>query len=190
MKQSIPLILCGTLLCSACNLPTGPKTAVVDVSKVLAASRHARQAQEESRKIQDILQGNLNAIEKKLSTYKEKKLAETCLLESARQLQSRLDAARANLARVMDAGLARVVEAKLDEYDLILPRSGILASRHSMDITDAVLEAFDQSELTWPPLPRQIDDPQLPPDGNADEASGNPASKETPPSEPQRKTNR
>lgn len=168
MKRAIPLMLCASLLLAACDLG-GPKTAVVDVAKVLSESRHAKQAQEENRKAQEIFQNNLNAIEKKLSAYKDKKQAEAYLLEAARQLQAQLNSARAATAQAMGNGLKKVLDGRLDEYDLILPRSGTLASRDALDVTAAVLAEFDKTELTWPPLPRRVDDPQLPPDSKAAE---------------------
>ena len=167
MRPFFLALLACTLLLGACDM-SGTKFAVVDVNKVLQQSPHAKQAQAEAAKAQEIYQYNLNVIEKQLATYKDKKQAEGYLLEAARQLQEQLNASRAAVSQAMGNALQQEIDAASTEYDMVLPKGNVLHVKEALEISATVQTAFDKASITWPPLPQRIDKPNLPADNKAD----------------------
>ena len=180
MRFFAPVLLSATLLLGACDFG-GPSVAVVDVNKILTTSPHAKQAQMESDKAQAIYQNNLNAIEKKLAAYKDKKQAEGYLIEAARQLQAQLNTSRAAVSQSMGVTLKKVLDAKTGEYDIIVAKGNLLANKDALDITAAVQGEYDKAEVTWPNLPQKVDDPQLPADNKGDKPAAEKDKKENTP---------
>lgn len=160
-------LLACTLFLGACDM-SGTKLAVVDVNKVLQQSPHAKQAQAEAAKAQEIYQYNLNVIEKVLAGYKDKKQAEGYLMEAARQLQEQLNASRAAVSGAMGTALQQEIANNSADYDMVLPKGNVLHVKDALDISGTVQTAFDKATVTWPPLPQRIDNPNLPADNKAE----------------------
>ncbi|MDD6181135.1 MAG: hypothetical protein PUB01_03565 [Desulfovibrionaceae bacterium] len=170
-------ILAGcTLFLGACELG-GPTVAVVDVKTILAASPHAKEASEATVRAQTVCQENLDTISRKLSAYKNRKLADEYLKEATDRLQQEFDTTRLAVAQAMSDRLQRILDSRTNQYDLIVSRGSLLAHRHALDITASVQEEYDRAEVVWPVPPRRVENPQLPAD--AGDAPASPAAEKT-----------
>lgn len=158
-------LLSFCLLLSACD--NGPSLAVVDVNTILISSPHAKKAEAESVLTQEIYQYNLNVIESKLSTYKNKPQAEAWLLEAARQLQVQLTTSRTAVTKAMVDALHLEINTFGAEYDVVLSKGGVLTSKPALDITADIKQLYDNTTIAWPPLPQRIDNPDLPADNDS-----------------------
>lgn len=144
------------------------KIAVVDVNLVLNSSPHAKSAQAEIAKAQEIYQHNLNVIRDILAKYNNKEQGKAYFLEAGRQLQKQMVASRTAVEQAMARTLNQVVGAVAGEFDIVLPKSLAIKVADFLDISALAQESFDKADITWPPLPQTIDNPKLPPDTMAD----------------------
>lgn len=164
MRFFILFSLC--LMLTACE--KGQSTAVVDVDHVLISSPHAGKAEAEFAKAQEIYQSNLNVIEKKLATYKDKAQAKAWLFEAARQVQGQLDNFHMALLQATGETIRKEIVVLMGtKYDLVLSKNTILANQAALDITAEVQQRYNAATVDWPALPKHVDNPNLPADPEA-----------------------
>lgn len=168
MRMFICLLLSSCFLFSACNKTSS--IAVVNVSDILSSSPHAKQAEVEAEKAQEIYQFNLNVIEEKLATYKNEAQAKAWLLEAAQQLQAQLTNSRGAIAGAMAEALDKEIAAAGENYDVIFPKGILLDHKETLDISASVQERYDNVTVTWPSLPERIETPNLPADIEPEDA--------------------
>lgn len=157
------LLVGSFLLLDAYNF-LGNSVAVVDVNKLLNTGAHSVEALRINKQAKEIYQYNLDVIEKKLSTYKNKQQAQLYLREAARQLQQQLNTTHAATLRAMGTVIKHILDGYGNKYDVIVDKGSVLANTKSVDITDKVFLEFASAGIEWPPLPRKIDTPNLPAD--------------------------
>lgn len=152
-------ILCG------CELNSHKTIAIVDAQKIISTSPHLKEAQEQKNKAKEIYQYNLSTIEKKLSQYKDRKMAEAFLIEAQRQLQNQFNITSALIDEALRHALQKAATTAGAQFDVVLAKGNIvLANKDSMDITYEVQPVFDKLTVEFPAMPQTIDDPKLPPD--------------------------
>ena len=162
--KSATLLICALCVLSLSACDSGKPIAVVDVNTILSSGPHAQAAEEELNKAQAIYQYNLDVIDKKLETYKNKEQAAAYLNAATQQLQAQLDASRAAVTQALASALnIAIIEIK-DDYELILLKNNVLHASESLDISTLIQEKYDKETITYPPLPNKIDEPNLPAD--------------------------
>ncbi len=170
-------ILCMTLCLAglfACT--TESKTAMVDVNAIITNGPHAQSAATYLQEAQQIYQYNLDIIRVKLATYKNIPQANAYFAEASRQLQTQMNNSRVLMTQALAKAFETVLEGQKQAYDLIIKKDGILyieegqgaiASKFKAmpeDITTKMQILYNNAAITLPPLPKKIDDPELPAD--------------------------
>lgn len=156
-------IMFCVLTLSACDITTKP-TAVLDVNTIIATGPHAKNAQAEIAKAQAIYQYNLDVIEKKLEKYKNEKQAKAYLAEALRQLQVQLNTSKKAVTQVLANALSDVVNIERNDYALIILKNNVIHADSDLDITSKIQEKYNAKTIVYPPLPKKIDNPNLPKD--------------------------
>ncbi len=146
------------------------KTAMVDVNAIIKSGMHAQAAAKHMKDSQEIYQYNLNIIEKILSQYKNKAQARAYLIEAARQLQTQLNNSKLMTTQALLNALNVVLAEQKKEYDLIIKKDGIIYRKSGdvkglpEDITMKVQALYTNTAVTFPQLPRVVQNPNLPAD--------------------------
>lgn len=143
------------------------RVAIVDVQSLMTSGPNAKKAKDECDKAQAIYQQNLDTINEKLKSYKDRRQADALSLKAGKQLQAQFDTFAAQVNRAMLDAIEAIVAKKTSRYDIILPRAGVLASKGRYDITAVIQDEFNRATIAWPTSPSTIDDPQLPADNGA-----------------------
>ena len=162
--KSATLLICALCVLSLSACDSGKAIAVVDANTILSTGPHAQAAEEEINKAQAIYQYNLNVIIKKLETYKNKKQATAYLNSATQQLQAQLNASRAATTQALANALNTAITEIKDDYELILLKNNVLHASESLDISTLIQEKYDKETITYPPLPKKVDEPNLPAD--------------------------
>ncbi len=147
------------------------KQAMIDVNVIIGSGNHAQEATKHVQDAQEIYQHNLTVIEKILSEYKNKEQARAYLIEAARQLQTQLNNSKLLATQALLNALNTVLDEQKKVYDLIVKKDGIIfvsddENYKAMpeDITTKAQALYNKTHVTFPPLPKVINDPQLPED--------------------------
>ncbi len=174
--QKLIILLCLLFLNlgSMLGCSEDSKTAMIDINVIINNGPHAQAAAEHIKKSQDIYQHNLNVIEKILSQYQNKEQAKAYLTEATRQLQKQLDNSKLFTKQALLTVLDTVLATQ--KYDLVVKKDclvyvregeGDAASKFAAlpeDITVKVQALYKNMVVTFPPLPRVVDTPNLPAD--------------------------
>lgn len=160
------ILACSMLFLSACN---AGKVGVVDLNQIMTQSVQAKNAQKELVEVQKIYQYNLNVIEKKLSRYKNKAIAQNTLKQAAAQLQQQLQTSHAGINQALANKLSEVIKEQTTEYSIIANKNAVWTSdkANPEDITEKVISEFNNAVIAYPARPVKVDNPKLPADSDA-----------------------
>ena len=173
IKKGLLMVLAAGVLSGCMN---ESKTAMIDVQAILSSGPHAQVAAEQIKQAQAIYQNNLNTIEAKLKEYQNKEQARAYLVEAARQLQTQLNNSQLLVTQSLLNALNTVLDGQKQVYDLIVKKDGIIYVKEESsdsndklkalpeDITTKVQVLYDQTDVTYPPLPKLVEEPNLPAD--------------------------
>lgn len=168
MKNFALLCLC-TILLSACNMM--PKdVAVIDIDSILKSGKHAQNATLEIKKAHEIYQYNLDVIKEKLASYENKEQAQAYLQSATQQLQTQLNNSQALVRQALLLTIDEAMQNEKANYDIIILKNNILYAKDestTTDITETVQDRYNAILVTYPPLPKKIDEPNLPADTGA-----------------------
>ncbi len=172
-KVFLLLIFCigGLVGCMEKNKEEVSKLAMIDVNIIISGGNHAQDAAKYIKEAQEIYQYNLNVIEKKLSEYKNKEQARAYLIEAARQLQTQLNNSKLLTTQSLLNALNTVLDGQKKEYDLIVKKDGLIYVNEGQnfkampeDITTKAQALYSKTAVTFPPLPKVVETPNLPDD--------------------------
>ncbi len=165
------LSLGGLISCVENKNDAMASSAMIDVNTIIGNGPHAQAAAKQLQDAQEIYQYNLNIIKNKLSEYKNKEQAHAYLMEAARQLQVQMNNSKLLVTQALLNALNTVVAGQKKDYDLIIKKDGIIYVNEGNDfkampedITTKSQALYNNTTVTFPALPKIVENPELPAD--------------------------